>query len=253
MMTRAVARHSGDAISRRSARCLALGSHRARSRRRERARWAQMGHAAPPACADPLPKCAVTRDALLRRRRAALADLCRRRQGLWRDLARQWQELRAAFRHRGAGRGRSTTMARRGPKIVALGRWDAGGELHHAAREELSRARSIVTRSTDGGKSFSPPQPLVDDKGQRFETFIVGAEGRASIAAWLDKRDAARGQGRRRELRGQRHRRRLVGRRRRELFRQEHSARSFLRMLPHRRRARSRRPARLHLAACVRE
>ncbi|CAA7617030.1 BNR repeat-containing glycosyl hydrolase [Candidatus Terasakiella magnetica] len=46
----------------------------------------------------------------------------------------------------------------------------------------------FTARSTDGGKSFSAPQPLQDGIGQRFETLGVAANGRI-YAAWLDRRN----------------------------------------------------------------
>ena len=46
----------------------------------------------------------------------------------------------------------------------------------------------FFSRSTDQGKSFSTPRPLVDnDASQRFATLTVGPEGDL-FAAWLDKR-----------------------------------------------------------------
>ena len=74
------------------------------------------------------------------------------------------------------------------PKIVAL----ADGTLlvSYTARPEKSYNGSIsIARSTDGGKSFSAAQPLVDGAGQRFDIFLASPKGRL-YAAWLDKRDA---------------------------------------------------------------
>jgi hypothetical protein len=74
------------------------------------------------------------------------------------------------------------------PKIVAL----ADGTLlvSYTARPEKSYDGTIsIARSTDGGKSFSPAQPLVDGAGQRFDIFLASPKGRL-YAAWLDKRDA---------------------------------------------------------------
>ncbi|CAN2534642.1 hypothetical+protein [Methylocapsa aurea] len=149
----------------------------------------QMGHSAPPACADPLPRCAVSATPSFG------AD------------GRLWLTYAVAGKVYGAlsgDNGKSFappfvvatppgTLDDNGearPKIVAL----ADGTLlaSYTTRPEKSYDGTVyVTRSTDGGTSFSAPQPLVDDKGQRFETFIVGPKGRI-YAAWLDKRDAAK-------------------------------------------------------------
>lgn len=74
------------------------------------------------------------------------------------------------------------------PKIVPL----ANGALlvSYTARPANSYNGVIrIARSTDGGKSFSEPRPLVEGAGQRFDTYVVSPAGRI-YAAWLDKRDA---------------------------------------------------------------
>jgi hypothetical protein len=74
------------------------------------------------------------------------------------------------------------------PKIVAL----ADGTLlvSYTARPEKSYNGTIsIARSTDGGKSFSAAEPLIDGAGQRFDIFLASPKGRL-YAAWLDKRDA---------------------------------------------------------------
>ena len=69
-----------------------------------------------------------------------------------------------------------------------LGRRDA--LVSYTARPEKSYNGTIwIARSTDGGKSFSAPQPLIDGAGQRFDIFVASPKGRL-YAAWLDKRDA---------------------------------------------------------------
>jgi hypothetical protein len=71
------------------------------------------------------------------------------------------------------------------PKIVAL----AGGALlaSYTTRPDKQMIGTIFTaRSTDGGKSFSTPQPMLTEGGQRFETFVVNPKGRI-YAGWLDK------------------------------------------------------------------
>jgi hypothetical protein len=51
--------------------------------------------------------------------------------------------------------------------------------------------RVYVGRSTDGGHSFLPPQPITDDTAsQRFTKLIADRTGRI-FAAWIDKREIA--------------------------------------------------------------
>jgi hypothetical protein len=74
------------------------------------------------------------------------------------------------------------------PKVVTL----SNGTLlvSYAMRPEKSYNGSVlIARSSDNGKSFSAPQPLIDGAGQRFEVFLAAPKGRL-YAAWLDKRDA---------------------------------------------------------------
>lgn len=52
----------------------------------------------------------------------------------------------------------------------------------------------LFSRSTDGGKRFSKPRIIHDDKqviGHAFDSLMVGGEGRV-LVAWLDGRDAAK-------------------------------------------------------------
>ena len=55
----------------------------------------------------------------------------------------------------------------------------------------------FISRSTDGGQSFSAPQALLDGIGQRFPTLVEAPGGRI-YAAWLDTRNqrAAKAAGR---------------------------------------------------------
>ena len=46
----------------------------------------------------------------------------------------------------------------------------------------------FVSRSTDGGHSFSTPQAMLEGTGQRFETLVEAPGGRL-YAAWLDNRN----------------------------------------------------------------
>jgi hypothetical protein len=51
--------------------------------------------------------------------------------------------------------------------------------------------RVYVGRSTDGGRSFVPPEPITDDTAsQRFTRLIADASGKI-LAAWIDKREVA--------------------------------------------------------------
>jgi hypothetical protein len=71
------------------------------------------------------------------------------------------------------------------PKIVAL---DDGALLvSYTSRPDKQMIGTIFTaRSTDGGKTFSAPQALLAEGGQRFDSFVVNPKGRI-FAAWLDK------------------------------------------------------------------
>jgi len=148
-----------------------------------------MGAPAVPACLDPLPRCAPT------------AEPAFARDGtLW--LAFPVGDKLYVASSRDAG----TSFS---PPVVAAsvtgGVIDANGEarpkitalpngtllLSYTARPEKSYDGAIsLVRSTDGGKTFSAPEPLLDAMGQRFEVFLVSSNGRV-YAAWLDKRDAA--------------------------------------------------------------
>ncbi len=76
------------------------------------------------------------------------------------------------------------------PKIVR----DGAGRItvaYSIFKDEHWNAQVLVSRSTDGGHSFSPPHPLdADPASQRFEALEVLPSGDV-FAAWLDKRDAA--------------------------------------------------------------
>jgi hypothetical protein len=66
--------------------------------------------------------------------------------------------------------------------------------LYTVAKEARHHSQAMFSRSTDGGKTFSAPQPITADTvSQRFETIALDADGRL-FAAWIDKRkgDAAK-------------------------------------------------------------
>lgn len=148
-----------------------------------------MGHAAAPGCAEPTPKCAVTATPSFG------AD-----GRLWLTFAVAGKVYGELSRDKGKSFDAPFVIAapvgatlddngEARPKIIALG--DGTLVASYTTKPEKSFEGTIyVTRSTDGGKSFSPPQPIVEGKGQRFETFLPSADGRRLYAAWLDKRDA---------------------------------------------------------------
>jgi hypothetical protein len=58
-------------------------------------------------------------------------------------------------------------------------------------RDQQYNGRVLVSHSTDGGATFSPPQPITADAtSQRFETVAIDPSGDV-FAAWIDKRNAA--------------------------------------------------------------
>jgi hypothetical protein len=71
---------------------------------------------------------------------------------------------------------------------------DAKGDLvvtFAIFQDKRFNGRAFFARSTDGGASFSKPQPLTaDTTSQRFETVAIDPAGRP-FAAWLDKRNVA--------------------------------------------------------------
>lgn len=77
------------------------------------------------------------------------------------------------------------------PKLVLL----SDGSLLVAVTQRDSHyvGRLYTARSVDGGLSFSPFKPMLDNVGQRFETPLVLPNGRL-VLAWLDWRnhDAAK-------------------------------------------------------------
>jgi hypothetical protein len=86
------------------------------------------------------------------------------------------------------------------PKIVALN--DGGLIASYTTRPEKQMIGTIFTaRSTDGGKSFSAPQAMLNEGGQRFEAFAVSPKGRI-YAGWLDKTHALKAKAEGREFAG---------------------------------------------------
>jgi len=74
------------------------------------------------------------------------------------------------------------------PKIVALK--DGTLLASYTTRPDKQMIGTIFTaRSTDGGKTFSAPQALLAEGGQRFDSILVNRKGRI-YAGWLDKTHA---------------------------------------------------------------
>jgi len=58
-------------------------------------------------------------------------------------------------------------------------------------QDDRYNGRVMISRSVDGGASFSPPRPITEDPtSQRFETLALDPAGDL-FAAWLDKRSGA--------------------------------------------------------------
>ena len=73
------------------------------------------------------------------------------------------------------------------PKIAV----DNHSRIHVAFaifKDKQFNGQVLVSRSTNGGESFSAPQPITDvQESQRFEALAIDANG-SVFAAWLDKR-----------------------------------------------------------------
>jgi len=86
------------------------------------------------------------------------------------------------------------------PKIVALN--DGTLLASYTTRPDKQMIGTIFTaRSTDGGKTFSAPQPMLTEGGQRFESFVVTPKGRI-YAGWLDKTNALKAKAEGKEFEG---------------------------------------------------
>jgi hypothetical protein len=74
------------------------------------------------------------------------------------------------------------------PKIAIDSRGDIAVAFS-TFRDKNFNGRVVYTRSTDGGKSFAPLQPITaSNESQRFEAIGFDSKG-ALFAAWLDKRN----------------------------------------------------------------
>ncbi len=86
------------------------------------------------------------------------------------------------------------------PKIVALS--DGGLLVTYTTRPDKQMIGTIFTsRSTDGGHSFSSPQAMLTEGGQRFDAWAVSPKGRI-YAGWLDKTHAQKAKAEGRDFAG---------------------------------------------------
>jgi hypothetical protein len=81
------------------------------------------------------------------------------------------------------------------PRLTLLA--DASLLLTFTQRDSHYAGRLFTARSVDGGRTFSAPQPMLSEAGQRFGTPLLLPSGRV-VVAWLDMRNnraaKARGQ-----------------------------------------------------------
>ena len=86
------------------------------------------------------------------------------------------------------------------PKIVALN--DGALLVSYTTRPDKQMIGTIFTaRSIDGGKTFSTPQAMLADGGQRFDAWVISPKGRI-YAGWLDKTHAQKAKAEGREFAG---------------------------------------------------
>ena len=159
-----------------------------------------MGHAAPAACAEPKLECAPT-----------ASPVFAKDGRLWLSFSVGDTVYATWSQDNGKNFAPPITIAKidgatiddngeARPKLVVLD--DGSLVASFTTRPAKSYNGTIfVTRSTDGGKSFSNPQPLVEGAGQRFEIFALSPKGRLYVA-WLDKRNAEKAKSEGREFEG---------------------------------------------------
>ena len=132
------------------------------------------------------------------------------------------------------------------PKIVALK--DGTLLASYTTRPDKQMIGTIFTaRSTDGGKTFSAPQALLAEGGQRFDSILVNRKGRI-YAGWLDKTHALKAKAEGKEFLGSGVAFAYSDDGGKTFKGKSILHRSRLRMLPHVRRARQGRNAGLRLA-----
>jgi hypothetical protein len=159
-----------------------------------------MGHAPPPACGEPKLECAPTATPFFARDGRlwlsfSVGDVV---YATWSpDSGKSFTPPTVVAKVSGA------TIDDNGearPKLVALN--DGSLIASFTTRPAKSYDGTIFTaRSTDGGKTFSKPQPLIDGVGQRFEVFALAPKGRLYVA-WLDKSNAKKARAEGREFAG---------------------------------------------------
>ena len=151
---------------------------------------AHQGKHAAPACADPKPDCAMT-----------TYPSFDQKGRLWLAFSVGKSIYVAASSDQGKSFATPVTIATIAdgvidahgdarPKIIAL----ADGTLlaSYTTRPDKLMIGTIYTaRSNDGGKSFTLPQAMLTDGGQRFDAYVVSPKGRL-YAGWLDKTHAMR-------------------------------------------------------------
>jgi hypothetical protein len=159
-----------------------------------------MAHAAPPACAEPNLECAPT-----------ASPVFGKDGRLWLSFSVGDTVYATWSQDNGKNFAPPVTIAKidgatiddngeARPKLVVLD--DGSLVATFTTRPAKSYNGTIfVTRSTDSGKSFSNPQPLVEGAGQRFEIFALSPKGRLYVA-WLDKRNAEKAKSEGREFEG---------------------------------------------------
>ncbi|NBT96733.1 MAG: exo-alpha-sialidase [Methylocystaceae bacterium] len=86
------------------------------------------------------------------------------------------------------------------PKIIPLN--DNSLLVSYTTRPDKMMIGTIFTaKSSDNGKNFSTPQPMLTSGGQRFDSYVVTSKGRI-FAGWLDKTHAAQAKAEGKEFAG---------------------------------------------------
>ncbi|MFM8860682.1 MAG: sialidase family protein [Methylocystis sp.] len=86
------------------------------------------------------------------------------------------------------------------PKIIPLN--DNSLLVSYTTRPDKMMIGTIfTTKSSDNGKNFSTPQPMLTSGGQRFDSYVVTPKGRI-FAGWLDKTHAAQAKAEGKEFAG---------------------------------------------------
>jgi hypothetical protein len=151
---------------------------------------AQHQHAAAPACADTGLSCAT-----------AATPAFGPDGSLWLAWSAGGKVMVGHFRDPGGALERAVAVSREPervdsgpdarPKIVV----DDKSRIvvaYAVFQDDRYNGRVMISRSVDGGTSFTAPQPITGDStSQRFETLALDPADGSLFAAWLDKRNAA--------------------------------------------------------------